>query len=230
MSVFITNKYQAMTDYPLSRQELNDIVKEIVEESTSYVNCPYECTVEVTFTDDEEIHQLNLKTRKIDSATDVLSFPMLTFEDEPGDLSFLDSVEYVDSEDEEIEYEDDDEEEDEESDEDSEDDEEDEEEEEDDEEEEEEEEFVQKHVDYFDPDSGELLLGDIVISLDHARAQAEEYGHSLKREIAFLTAHSMLHLFGYDHVNEDDRIQMEKMQEEILSQKGYTRDAAEPND
>ena len=216
MSVFITNKYQAMTDYPLSQQELNEIVKEIVEESTSYVNCPYECTVEVTFTDDEEIHQLNLETRKIDSATDVLSFPMLTFEDEPGDLSFLDSVEYVDSEDEEIEYEDDDEEEDEESDEDSEDD--------------EEEEFVQKHVDYFDPDSGELLLGDIVISLDHARAQAEEYGHSLKREIAFLTAHSMLHLFGYDHVNEDDRIQMEKMQEEILSQKGYTRDAAEPND
>ena len=223
MSVFITNNYEPMADYPLSEQELSDIVKEIVEESASYVNCPYECTVEVTFTDDEEIHRLNLETRKIDSATDVLSFPMLTFEDEPGDLSFLDSVEFVDSEDEEIEYEDDDEE-DEDSDEESDEDDD------EDEEEDEDEEFVQKHVDYFDPDSGELLLGDIVISLDHARAQAEEYGHSLKREIAFLTAHSMLHLFGYDHVNDDDRILMEKMQEEILRQKGYTRDVAEPND
>ena len=77
---------------------------------------------------------------------------------------------------------------------------------------------------YFNPDTGELLLGDIIISLERAKAQAEEYGHSLKREIAFLTAHSMLHLFGYDHMTDEERIQMEEMQEEILERKGYTRD------
>ena len=79
-------------------------------------------------------------------------------------------------------------------------------------------------VDYFDPDSGELLLGDIVISLERAMAQAEEYGHSLLREVAFLTAHSMLHLFGYDHMEEEERLEMERMQDEILTMKGYTRD------
>ena len=73
-------------------------------------------------------------------------------------------------------------------------------------------------------DTGAKILGDIVISIDHAEAQAEEYGHSLKREIAFLTAHSMLHLFGYDHMTDEERIQMEEMQEEILERKGYTRD------
>ena len=54
--------------------------------------------------------------------------------------------------------------------------------------------------DCFDPDSGELLLGDIVISADKVAAQAEEYGHSRRREYAFLIAHSMLHLMGYDHM------------------------------
>lgn len=50
-------------------------------------------------------------------------------------------------------------------------------------------------------DTGAKMLGDIVISIEHAVAQAEEYGHSLQREIAFLTVHSLLHLLGYDHVN-----------------------------
>ena len=77
---------------------------------------------------------------------------------------------------------------------------------------------------YFNPDSGELMLGDIVISYERAAAQAEEYGHSIKREIAFLTAHSMLHLFGYDHMTDDERLEMERMQEEILVRKGFTRD------
>lgn len=78
--------------------------------------------------------------------------------------------------------------------------------------------------DLFDPDSGELLLGDIMISAERAAEQAEEYGHSLKREIAFLTAHSMLHLMGYDHMNDGERILMEKRQEEILQNLGITRD------
>lgn len=70
--------------------------------------------------------------------------------------------------------------------------------------------------DYFDPDSGELLLGDIVISLDRVKAQAEEYGHSVRREYAFLIAHSMLHLFGFDHMEEDERTMMEQKQRDIM--------------
>ncbi len=73
------------------------------------------------------------------------------------------------------------------------------------------------------PETGELLLGDIVISMDTAVAQAEEYGHSLKRELCFLVAHSMLHLFGYDHMEDDERLQMEEMQKEILDSIGITR-------
>jgi probable rRNA maturation factor len=69
---------------------------------------------------------------------------------------------------------------------------------------------------YFDPDSGELMLGDIVISVERAKEQAEEYGHSVKREIGFLIAHSMFHLFGYDHMNDDEREDMEKRQREVL--------------
>ena len=77
--------------------------------------------------------------------------------------------------------------------------------------------------DYFNLETGELLLGDIVISVDKVEEQAEKYGHSQARELAFLTAHSMLHLCGYDHMEEDERLVMEKKQEEILSLKGYTR-------
>jgi len=78
---------------------------------------------------------------------------------------------------------------------------------------------------YADPDSGEVLLGDIVISIERMEAQAKEYGHSVRRELAFLTAHSMLHLCGFDHMNDDERIVMEEKQEEILRRLGITRDA-----
>ena len=70
-------------------------------------------------------------------------------------------------------------------------------------------------------DDPQLPLGDIVISLEKARAQAEEYGHSYEREIAFLTVHSMLHLLGYDHVNSDDEDrEMRRRQSEILEGMG----------
>ena len=76
----------------------------------------------------------------------------------------------------------------------------------------------------FDPESSEFLLGDIVISMDKVWEQAENYGHSREREYAFLIAHSMLHLFGYDHMEEEERKDMEKRQEEILTKTKYTRD------
>ncbi len=68
----------------------------------------------------------------------------------------------------------------------------------------------------FHPETGELLLGDIVISLERAAVQADEYGHTLKRELAFLTAHSMFHLFGYDHMEDQERKCMEDKQEAVL--------------
>lgn len=73
-------------------------------------------------------------------------------------------------------------------------------------------------TDYFHPETGELMLGDIVISKEKVISQAEEYGHSIEREYAFLVAHSMLHLFGYDHMTDDERVVMEKKQKEILEQ------------
>ena len=78
-------------------------------------------------------------------------------------------------------------------------------------------------ADYFDPDSGELLLGDVIISVDKVKEQAESYGHGLKREFAFLVCHSLLHLCGYDHMEDAERIVMEEKQEKILQELGITR-------
>lgn len=77
--------------------------------------------------------------------------------------------------------------------------------------------------DCFNPETGELLLGDIVISAERAMEQADKYGHSAKREFAFLIAHSMLHLFGYDHMTEKEAAIMEERQEKILASLGIMR-------
>ena len=78
-------------------------------------------------------------------------------------------------------------------------------------------------MDSFDPDTGELILGDIVISVDKVIEQAEKYNHGVKREYAFLVAHSMLHLFGYDHMDELERETMEHKQADILNRLNITR-------
>ncbi len=67
------------------------------------------------------------------------------------------------------------------------------------------------------------ILGDIYISLQTAKSQAIEYGHSLKRELSFLTVHGILHLLGYDHMNEEDEQVMFKLQDEILEESGINR-------
>lgn len=81
-----------------------------------------------------------------------------------------------------------------------------------------------RETDCFDPDTGELILGDIMISVDKAEEQSREYGHSLKREFAFLVAHSMFHLCGYDHMQEQEAAVMERKQAKILEDLGITRD------
>lgn len=80
-----------------------------------------------------------------------------------------------------------------------------------------------RKADYFDPDSGELILGDIMISAERVKQQAEEYGHSLRREFAFLVAHSMFHLCGYDHMEEQAAAVMERKQRELLERIGIRR-------
>ena len=76
-------------------------------------------------------------------------------------------------------------------------------------------------------DTGAYMLGDIVISVEKAMAQAEEYGHSLEREMAFLAVHSMLHLLGYDHVNGGlEAVRMREKEEEVLTQLGLKRNAS----
>ena len=116
--------------------------------------------VEVTFVDDNEIHELNKEFRNIDRSTDVLSFPL-------GENGVYDT----------------------------------------------------------NPAPGAKMLGDVVISLEHAVAQAEEYGHTLQREVAFLTVHSMLHLLGYDHINGGIEAEtMREKEEEVLVKMGLSRE------
>lgn len=147
-------------------KEIEDTIKTVIEASLDYENCDFDAEVSVTIVNNETIHEINKETRDIDRPTDVLSFPMLYF-DENGDI--------IDSD--------------------------------------------------FDMDGDILVLGDIVISAERAMEQAEEFGHSFKREIAFLTVHSMLHLLGYDHVDdpEGERIMFGK-QEEILDKLGIKRE------
>ena len=144
---------------PLPCEEL---ASKVIEASLDYVECPYDVEVNLLLTMNQEIHQMNMEFRQIDRPTDVLSFPMVDYE-EAGDFDFLEEAD-----------------------------------------------------EYFHPESGELMLGDIVISKEKVIAQAEEYGHSIEREYAFLIAHSMLHLFGYDHMEEEERIEMEAKQKDIL--------------
>ena len=173
MTVFIENEKQAKFEFDYEK-----LIRDVIDEATAYVECPFEVSVEVTITDNNNIKEINREQRDMDKATDVLSFPLIDYE-VPGEFEFLVATEN---------------------------------------------DFA---YDYFDPDTGELMLGDIVVSSEKVYEQAEEYGHSCKRELGFLIAHSMLHLFGYDHMEEDERVQMEKMQSEILDRLGITRDIAD---
>ena len=149
--------------------ETKELAEEVIEAALDYEGCPYEATVSLLLTMNNEIQEMNRNFREIDRATDVLSFPMIAYE-EAGTFDFLEEDDSA-----------------------------------------------------FDPESGELVLGDIVISKERVIAQAEEYGHSIRREYAFLIAHSMLHLMGYDHMEEEERAVMEQKPRDILEQLGITR-------
>lgn len=154
---------EAVTD------EIMSAIQAVCDKVMETEECEFDAEISVTFVDNEAIRAINKEHRGIDSATDVLSFPMLEF-DEDGTA--------FDAE--------------------------------------------------LDSDGDLVMLGDIVISLERAREQSAEFGHSFLREVAFLTAHSMLHLLGYDHVDDEEgeRIMREK-QNAVLGALGITRDIEE---
>jgi len=155
MTVLIDNR----TDWNFD-EEKEKLINSVAEESLRYEEFDNNCEISVSFVTNEEIHTINKQFRNIDRPTDVLSFPLLTFEEgEEAERN----------------------------------------------------------------EKGEIMLGDIIISVEKAKEQAEEYGHSFEREIAFLTAHSMLHLLGYDHMTEEEEKDMFKRQKDILDNLGISR-------
>ena len=76
------------------------------------------------------------------------------------------------------------------------------------------------------PEDGEIALGDVVICKQKAEEQAEEFGHSFEREIIYLFVHSVLHLLGYDHMDEDEKKIMRRREEEVMAELGITREEA----
>ena len=148
------------TDFELT-EEMQKMLEKVCLESLEYEEFDTDCEISLSIVTNDEIHEINRQFRGIDSPTDVLSFPQLTFEGgEEADVN----------------------------------------------------------------ENGEIVLGDIIISIDRAKEQAEEYGHSLKRELAFLAVHSMLHLMGYDHMEKDEEEDMFRRQKEILIKAGIPRE------
>lgn len=146
-------------------KELRDLIKQAVRESLDHMGESDRAEVSVMLVDNEEIHTLNKLHRGIDRATDVLSFPLLEYDEDGNVIEDLLDVN----------------------------------------------------------EKGEVLLGDIVISLERAAEQAAEYGHSMQREVGFLTVHSMLHLLGYDHMTPEEETVMFDYQNKILNQMGLER-------
>ena len=137
------------------------IIRKCIEATLDMQGITAPCEINVLVTNNKGIRAINLASRGIDSATDVLSFPMFNLEagNPPTDWE-----------------------------------------------------------NYIDPDTGLCPLGDMAISLERAVAQAKEFGHSTRREIGYLTIHSMLHLLGYDHLDEgEQKAQMRDREEKIAS-------------
>ena len=163
MLQFIIENEQDKLDYT---PELDSIVQRAVATTLDVIGGgDTDFEVSILITDNDGIQAINKEYRDIDSPTDVLSFPILEF-DEDGVM-------------------------------------------------------LEESGDY---DGDLLLLGDIVISLERAKAQAEEYGHSLEREVGFLAVHSTLHLLGFDHMEEPYTSVMRAREEEILTKLNLTRD------
>lgn len=166
MSLNIEKEVEVRFDFDYEK-----LAEEVVAFAIEHEDFPYEAEVNLTLTDNAGIQEVNKMYRELDAPTDVLSFPLLSYE-QAGDFSALE----------------------------------------------------EDYEDNFNPDTGEIMLGDIVISIDRVREQAVSYGHSERREYAFLIVHSMLHLFGYDHMTPEEAEQMEAKQKAILNELNISRD------
>lgn len=168
MEIFFDNEIEDRVKFDFDHiQVANDVCKGVLD----YLECPFECEINILLTDNDSIRIINNDTRNIDKETDVLSFPNLYYES-PGCFEILE----------------------------------------------------EDMADYIDPEYGLVVLGDIILSYDRILSQAMDYGHSVRREYAFLITHSMLHLCGYDHMVEDEAKVMEDLQNTILNKLGITRD------
>lgn len=143
--------------------DYKELTERVINGALDFIECPYEAEVNVLFTDNASIHEINRENRNIDSPTDVLSFPIGEYP-VPGNFDTLE----------------------------------------------------EEQPEVFHPETGELMLGDIVISVERVVSQAEEFGHSEERELGFLLAHSVLHLCGFDHMEEEERFVMEEKQRQIM--------------
>ena len=154
--------FDAEVDVP---QDVEEQFRRVITAALEAEGVDVPCEVNVLFTDDAGIHQINLDMREVNSPTDVLSFPM--FDLQPGEHPSEEDA---------------------------------------------------------DPATGLVPLGDMCISLERAEAQAAEFGHSVQRELCYLTVHSVLHLLGYDHLDEGPmKAQMRAREESILESLGITR-------
>lgn len=145
--------------FTLKQPFVSGIIRECVDAVLKAERVELPCEINVFVTNDRGIRAINLASRQIDSATDVLSFPMFTLT--PGEAP--DGEELL------------------------------------------------------DPETGLCPLGDMAISLERAHAQAKEFGHSVRREIGYLTIHSMLHLLGYDHLDEGEQKAQMRSREEFIA-------------
>ncbi|MGL6186149.1 MAG: rRNA maturation RNase YbeY [Clostridium chrysemydis] len=145
-------------------EDLIQKIKEVINFALKEEDVNIKTEISVLLVDNEEIREINNQTRNIDRATDVLSFPMLDFEDKKVYKEVYKDEKFDDS--------------------------------------------------YFDGE--DLVLGDMVLSLERAKEQSEEFNHSFEREVFYLIVHSVLHLLGYDHMEEDEKSIMRKREEEIL--------------
>ena len=158
MSFYLEEECEVLFEF-----DYKELAQRVIDFCLEHERFEYAVEVNLTLTNNEGIHIINKEYRQIDRPTDVLSFPLLSY-DKPGDFSFLED----------------------------------------------------ENEDNFNPDTGEVMLGDIIISVEKVFEQANEYGHSPRREFAFLITHSMLHLFGYDHMEPDEAAVMETKQRAIL--------------
>ncbi|EQB88246.1 putative rRNA maturation factor [Clostridium punense] len=152
-------------------KELEKSVEEIILYTLKEEEVTIPCEISVIFVDNEEIREINKDMRNIDKVTDVLSFPMLEYENHKV---FKDL-------------------------------------------------YIGYKFEITDLNEGNLILGDMALSLERALEQSEEYGHSYLREVCYLVVHSILHLLGYDHMEEQDKIVMRKREEEILNRFNINR-------